>query len=556
MKIKNSLSLKFMMGVAAVILLIMTVNLLWSIQQYRRQGEADLKEKAQVICQQLVATRSFIASQQDAINIDAAGHYQFKHLNPAAVGKGISDEFNRFSGYNFKQTKFIVRDQENAPDNFEVEKMRELAADREMTEIWGFDEVDGVRVFRYLTPLYYDASCMSCHGGPAGTIDISGYPREGYSSGDFAGAISIVFPMTAFENHQYENIISHLIFILLMIMATIGMIYILMKHIVITPIVQLTDKVSQIGGGQWTQLNEICTYDEMRDLADQFNEMSIKLNGLYDSLEKKVADRTQQLCEVNVRLADQSRELKQMYEKLFAADQMKSEFLAVMSHELKTPLTAIIAFSEILLSEGETLSSQHKEYLEDIFDCSHQLLRQINDILDMSKIESGLVKINARPTDIRQVVESVVAIVRPLLAKKEIDLSIHADEALPMILADHDKVKHIMNNLVSNAIKFTDTGGTIGIDVRIQDAELKVAVCDDGIGISIQDQPYVFDKFRQVHDSDSQENQGSGLGLEIARNLVELQGGRIWVESEVGKGSTFTFTLPLNAFIDAVYGEE
>ncbi|MCE5284627.1 MAG: DUF3365 domain-containing protein [Pelosinus sp.] len=555
MEIRNSLSLKFMLSVAAVILTIMTVSLLWNIHQYNRQGEADLKEKAQVICQQLIATRSFIAAKQDTINVDANGRYEFKHLNPAAVGKGISDKFNRFSGYSFKQTRFAVRDQSNAPDNFEVEKMKELAADKRMTEIWGYDEIDNVRVFRYLTPLYYDESCMSCHGQPAGTIDVSGYPREGVSPGDFAGAISVVFPMTGFEAHQYENIISHLVFILFMVMATIGMIYILMKHIVITPLTQLTEKVSEVGSGQWTQLTDIHTYDEMRHLADKFNEMSQNLNGLYNNLESKVAERTRQLCDANIKLAEQSRELREMYEKLFAADQLKSEFLAVMSHELKTPLTAIIAFSEILLSEGEALSSQQKEYLEDIFESSHQLLGQINDILDMSKIEAGLIRLNARSTDVRQILDSVISVMRPLFQRKNIKLTVNCPEEIPIFICDADKLRHIMNNLISNAIKFTNTGGNISIDMTVENAALKVAVCDDGVGISAEDQPYIFDKFRQVHYSHNYENQGSGLGLEIARNLVELQGGLIWVKSELDKGSSFTFTLPLNAFSD-VSGEE
>ena len=233
MRYRGNLSLKIIVGVTAVILLIMTVNLLWSIHLFWKQGEAELKEKAQVICQQLLATRSFIASKQEDINRDAEGNYHFKHLNPAAVGKGISDKFNRFSGYSFKQTRFMVRDKENAPDTFEIEKMKELMADPELTEIWGYDELGGVRVFRYMTPLYYDGSCMPCHGEPAGEIDVSGYPREGYAPGDFAGAISVVFPMTAFETHQYENIFSQVICILLLVLATVGMIYSLMKHIVI-----------------------------------------------------------------------------------------------------------------------------------------------------------------------------------------------------------------------------------------------------------------------------------------------------------------------------------
>ena len=546
MQYRGNLSLKIIVGVTAVILLIMTVNLLWSIHLFWKQGEAELKEKAQVICQQLLATRSFIASKQEDINRDAEGNYHFKHLNPAAVGKGISDKFNRFSGYSFKQTRFMVRDQENAPDTFEIEKMKELMADPELTEIWGYDELAGVRVFRYMTPLYYDTSCMPCHGEPAGEIDVSGYPREGYAPGDFAGAISVVFPMTAFENHQYENIFSQVICILLLVLATVGMIYSLMKHIVIQPVMQLTSKITEVGRGKWAQLDEIHTYDEMRILTDRFNEMSMNLNSLYDTLENKVAERTGQLRETNRKLAEQSAELRQMYEKLFAADQMKSEFLAVMSHELRTPLTAIIAFSEILLDESN--GGTEKEYLEDIFDCSHQLLGQINDILDMSKIEAGLLRINPRPADFLQILGSILTILRPLLSRKQITLDVRAD-SLPMLMLDADKVRHILNNLLSNAVKFTEAGGHIEVRAELEDACLVFEVADNGAGIRLEDQPYIFDRFRQVHFSDDRENQGSGLGLEIVKNLVELQGGSIRLQSIWGQGSSFTVSLPLQTFL-------
>ena len=546
---RDTLSLKVIVGVTAVVLLIMLVDLLWSIRLSQRQGEAELKEKAQVICQQLIATRSFIASKQDLINEDGRGNFHFKHLNPAAVGKGISDKFNRFSGYSFKQTRFQVRDPENAPDGFEIDRMQQLAADPGLTETWGYDTLDGVRVFRYMSPLYYDASCMPCHGGPAGVRDVSGYVREGHQDGEFAGAISVVFPMTAFEEHRREALLTQIAFSLLLVLAMVGMIYVLLKRIVIQPITQLADKLAMVGEGKWTQFRPHHSNDEMRVLSDKFNEMSANLNNLYDTLENKVAERTEQLRETNARLAEQGRELREMYEKLYTADQLKSEFLAVMSHELKTPLTSIIAFSEILLMENEKLSPQHQEYLEDIFDCSHQLLGQINDILDMSKIEAGLLRINPHPTDFRQLLESLLVVVRPIFARKHIDLSVHLQGAWPMLMLDADKLRHILNNLISNAVKYTDAGGHVHISGAIEAGCLVIEVADDGIGIPEEEQPYIFDRFHQVQYSDGREQQGSGLGLEIVRNLLELQGGSIRVQSVWGAGSSFVFSLPLQAFI-------
>ncbi|WP_245867623.1 Sensor histidine kinase RcsC [Sporomusa silvacetica DSM 10669] len=553
MRFKNSLTIKFMIGIAIITIVLMTVNLLWNIRQYNFQAELEMKEKAEVIAQQLIATRSFIARKQDLINANYDGGYDFKHLNPAAVGKGIGEIFNGYSGYKFKQTRPIVRDPYNAPDNFEIEAMKQLAADKNLKELWGYDEIDGNRVFRYLVPLYYDESCLSCHGKPVGLNDISGYAKEGFSSGEFAGSISVVFPMARFEAAQRTNISSQIVFILFMVFVSIGLTYLMMEHIIIMPIRELTGKVAELGRGNLSaQLTEIQTYDEMRSLAEEFNTMASKLNELYNGLEEKVTERTALLSEANQRLLEQGSKLQAMNAKLTETDRLKSEFLAVMSHELRTPLTAIIAFAEILLAEGETLSSLQQEYLQDIFESGHQLLSQINDILNMSKIEAGLAKINCNQIDIKEVLNHLMHSISPLVSKNRLTFIVDISADIPNIVADREKVIHIFRNLISNAIKFTSNGGEITISAALVNdqekvPEVVVKIQDTGIGINQEDQKYIFDKFRQVDSAESREYPGSGLGLALARNLVEMHGGRIWVESEVGRGSTFTFVLPVIA---------
>ena len=257
------------------------------------------------------------------------------------------------------------------------------------------------------------------------------------------------------------------------------------------------------------------------------------------------------MSEANQRLMEQGSKLQAMNAKLTETDRLKSEFLAVMSHELRTPLTAIIAFAEILLAEGETLSSLQQEYLQDIFESGHQLLSQINDILNMSKIEAGLVQINYNQIDIQEVLNHLMHSISPLLSKKGLMLSIEIAD-IPPIVADREKVTHIFRNLISNAIKFTPDGGKINISATLVNdqeklSEVVVKIQDTGIGINKEDQKHIFDKFRQVDSAESREYPGSGLGLALARNLVEMHGGRIWVESEADRGSTFTFVLPVIA---------
>jgi two-component system sensor histidine kinase BarA len=211
-----------------------------------------------------------------------------------------------------------------------------------------------------------------------------------------------------------------------------------------------------------------------------------------------------------------------------------------------------MAFAEILLAEGETLSSLQKEYLQDIFESGHQLLSQINDILNMSKIEAGLAKINCSQVDIREVLDHLIHTVSPLVSKKGLTLAIDILPEVPCIVADREKITHIFRNIVGNAIKFTPTGGTITITGALVDhegkiPEIEINIKDSGIGISLVDQQHIFDKFRQADSAESREYPGSGLGLALAQNLVGMHGGRIWVESEIGQGSIFTFVLPVIA---------
>ena len=548
---KNSLSWRFMISMAIIIIVMMGFNLLWNLGMTQHQAESEMREKAAVIAQQFIATRAFIAINQDVINSDSTGKYEFKHLNPAAVGKGIGDLFNKASGYKFKQTRPVVRDPDNSPDNFEFQSMKELAANRKLAEVYGYDVLEGTRMFRYLVPLYYDDSCMPCHGKPAGTRDIAGHLREGHLPGSFAGALSITFPMTAFERNMHNTIVTQLIFIAFIVLVAIGVIYMLMEHIVISPIQELTAKAIQIGHGELSaQMSEIRTFDEMQQLAAEFNTMADKLRQLYDGLEEKVSERTFLLYQANLQLAEQSKELMHMNAKLSENDRLKSEFLAVMSHELRTPLTAIIAFAEILLAEGETFSPLQREFLTDIWDSGHQLLSQINDILDTSKIESGLARLSCHDTDIQQIVSEVSRMVAPIVAQKRIQYKTYIDADVPHIMADAEKIRHILRNLVGNAVKFTPEGQSITITVAVvthpaEECAVKIEVADTGIGISSEDIPFIFEKLHRIDRVDGREYPGSGLGLALARNLVELHGGTIDVASQIGKGSVFSFTIPI-----------
>jgi GAF domain-containing protein len=237
-------------------------------------------------------------------------------------------------------------------------------------------------------------------------------------------------------------------------------------------------------------------------------------------------------------IEDKSRQLE-------AASQHKSEFLANMSHELRTPLNAIIGFSEVLTDRmfGE-LNEKQDEYLKDIYASGQHLLSLINDILDLSKIEAGRMELEPTDFDLPSAIDNALTLVRERAGRRGITLGREIDQRVGTICADERKVKQVVLNLLSNAIKFTPEGGRIDVRAAVSDAMVEVSVADTGVGIAPEDQEAVFEEFRQVGTADKKV-EGTGLGLALSRKFIELHGGRISVQSQVGHGSTFTFTLPV-----------
>ena len=241
------------------------------------------------------------------------------------------------------------------------------------------------------------------------------------------------------------------------------------------------------------------------------------------------------------------REIEEKSRELEAASRHKSEFLANMSHELRTPLNAIIGFSEVL-SEGMfgDVNEKQTEYLGDILDSGRHLLSLINDILDLSKIEAGRMELELTVFNLPQALEDALILIRERVTRRGIALHKAVDPELGAIRADERKVKQVVLNLLSNALKFTPEGGRIEVKATPTDGAVEISVSDTGIGIAPEDQEAVFEEFRQVGGADKKA-EGTGLGLALCRKFVELHGGRIWVESRVGAGSRLTFTLPVRS---------
>ena len=245
----------------------------------------------------------------------------------------------------------------------------------------------------------------------------------------------------------------------------------------------------------------------------------------------------------NVRLFN---EIQEKSRQLEIANRHKSEFLANMSHELRTPLNAIIGFSEVLDERyfGE-LNEKQGEYVKDIHSSGRHLLQLINDILDLSKIEAGRMELEVGDFDLPASLQNALTLVRERAQRHSIELGLKVDPALGTFRADERKFKQIMLNLLSNAVKFTPEGGKVSVAAKLNGSAIEVSVSDTGVGIAPEDQAIVFEEFRQVGHDYTRKAEGTGLGLALTRRFVELHGGAITLASTPGKGSTFTFTLPI-----------
>jgi len=248
-----------------------------------------------------------------------------------------------------------------------------------------------------------------------------------------------------------------------------------------------------------------------------------------------------------VRNIQYNEELARKNEELTHLDQLKSDFMATMSHELRTPLTSIIGYSDMLLSgmTGE-LNEKQSAFVDSILKGGESLLNLINDVLDLTKIEAGRLELNREAVDLRAALLGVLPVVKPRAQDKRIRISTFLPTDLPLVWADPGKLNQILLNLITNGIKYTHENGSVSVEARTVDDTVEIWVNDTGIGIAREDQDKVFQRFTQIDSSATRSQGGTGLGLAIVRELVELHGGAIRVQSKLGKGSSFIFTMPIS----------
>lgn len=334
-----------------------------------------------------------------------------------------------------------------------------------------------------------------------------------------------------------------------LVLSTLA-IYVISRRIT-RPVKQLTDQAKKIADGFLDQVIPVDSRDEIGQLALSFNNMTWALKGNISEKERVLAELQDLNQTLEERIRQRTGEIEAINTQLREATRHKSEFLANMSHELRTPLNAVIGFSEVLLDRmfGD-LNSKQEEYLHDIMASGQDLLSLINDILDISKIEAGRMELEPSTFDLPMLLDNTLKFIKERASRHGIQLVVEIDERLGDFTGDERKVKQVLLNLLSNAVKFTLDGGKISLNAGMTDSLVEISVSDTGIGIAPENQQQIFKEFHQVGDEHVRKGEGTGLGLTLAKKFVELHGGRIWVESEVGRGSTFAFTLPVRVPVE------
>ncbi len=303
------------------------------------------------------------------------------------------------------------------------------------------------------------------------------------------------------------------------------------------PLGQLTQATTNISRGdlhQRVNTDYLIFRDEITLLSENFNLMTSNLEESYTSLEERVRQRTQELAEAR--------------DDAVAANRSKSEFVSLVSHELKLPMTSIKGYSELMLKGATgTLNENQTQFLQTIHNNVSRMATLVSDLADISRIESGNLRLDLRSVNVPEVIEEVLKLTKTQVDTKRQSVSVECEAGLPEAWCDRTRLAQVLTNLVSNANKYTPEQGNIRIMARRASASdmLHISVEDNGFGMTPEDQEKLFSKFFRSGDEKIREAPGTGLGLSITRNLIELQGGKTWFESEYRKGTTFHFTVPI-----------
>ena len=571
---------KIAVSIGVIMVALMAVDILWNLSLQNAQDENEAREKAEVLASEMRAAWDFVDMNQDVINRAEDGTFRTKHLVCVVAAKSISMLFTTETDYSIRFTNDTPRQAANAPDEFEQEALAAFNADPERKAFWRVvDAGDGTRVFRYTEPLYVTESCLECHGDPVGELDQYGYPKEGMQVGQVGGAMSITEPMDIYAAGIQDSMMQQAIMVLFMMVAAFIGLYFVTSRLVLRPIDELRSAAGAVGKGDFNYTLTVPDpgerpRDELAELTGEFDRMARDLEALYADLEGQVRSKTDDLMVLNDMLNYQKRELKVALDRLGDEVAYKNEFFAIVSHELRTPLTSILAYARILNAD-DSLAPKTREAVGEIESNATLLLNMVNNILVISKHAAKKDELLPEPVDFVDLAQFVRKALVPIAEGKDVRLSCSVAPDVPLSMADWEKLRRILENLVNNAIKYTHRGGFVRLTIGFESGEeanhghgnhpgthvpddedaapagwIVMRVADDGMGIAPEELDQIFELYKQAGQSANRRYRGTGLGLAVVRDLTELHGGTVAVESRVKEGSTFTVRIPYAPVIE------
>jgi len=427
-------------------------------------------------------------------------------------------------GYSTRLIKPNAKDRENQPDPDDLTIIHRITTETERNE--DSRKAPKENTFYYFGAIRAGQSCVGCHSDPAKVgekLAIAGLKQD-----DLMAVVRIRLSTQSIEEGFHTNralLISFAIGTSLLIIAGS---YLIIRYVIVKPVKHLKEVSEAIAQGELNIRSEIQTGDEFEDLSHAFNRMLRNLTNIQDRNKKLIADldrKVDELARVNMAL--------------FESNRLKSEFLSTMSHELRTPLNSIIGFSEVFLTAENMTDKQHR-YAGNIMTSGQRLLALINDVLDLAKLEAGKMRMHLETVNPAAACEHAASLFRQFAEKKNIDLKVIAEPDSPLARQDAGKLHQILTNLLSNAVKFTPEGGRVTLKAACDGHDLLFSVTDTGVGVAPEEQDVIFEKFRQAANPMTREHGGTGLGLSIVRELAKLLRGDVTMQSELGRGSTFT----------------
>ena len=531
--LKISLSHKFVIGVAVTLIIAMGVSLYLISIKHEKLIYEQLDIQAKALFQQIVLTRRWVADHggvfvlapgktpspylKESKIVDVKGRTYLKE-SPAMVTKELSEYAKKEGRYWFHITSLKLINPDNAPDAFEERSLKAFESDNK-EDATMVEKIGSSHFYRYMAPLYIEESCLKCHS------------HQGYKVGDVRGGISVSVPM----DYALSMIRSERVSMILVSVTTISILllvlYIMMKELVLRPVKELKTSMRDFSKGKKQDTLVIRTGDEIEDLCDSFSEMAHSLAEYHTSLEDKVHTATKSFEEANKRLAE--------------LNEKKSDFIAKISHELRTPMTSIKGAMDYISARISGLSSSDKdteeinEFLDVIKNNADRLIRMVNDTLDLERIESGVFDLHLTEVDLLPLIKEVAISFQSLTSEKNVTFRIEARSRV-VVPVDEDRIRQVLINFISNAIEFSPDNAEIRIIVIETDKTVTVAIKDEGRGIPEGILEKIFDKFYTIG-----KRQGTGLGLAICKGIIEAHNGKIDVSSSGSeKGCTFYFTLP------------